>query len=159
MSSRGSSESKVTEHCDLSMSAINLNHCAISKIKAAIMCHGNPFTVKGPMLYNLITHAYIPEKYVSQILNMDDSEQKLYEDYVAERINGKISLWEPVKKQNNKMYMSSNKKLAVKIHDKTVDLQETKNLYGRLMVLARSSRDIDQKHCFNNYEFTLRPRA
>ena len=75
---------------------------------------------------------------------MDDSGQKLYEDYVAERIIGNVSLWAPVKKQNNKMYMSSNKKLAVKIRDKTVDLQETKNLYGRLMVLARSSRDIDQ---------------
>ena len=152
-------ESKVTEHHGLCMSAIKRNHCSISKIKAAIMCHGNPFAVKGPMLYNLITHAYIPEKYVPQILNMDDSGQKLYEDYVAERINGNVGLWAPVKKQNNKMYMSSNKKLAVKIRDKTVDLQETKNLYGRLMVLARSSRDIDQKDSISNYEFTLTPRA
>ena len=79
-------ESKVTEHHGLHMSAIKRNHCSISKIKAAIMCHGNPITVKGPMLYNLITHAYIPEKDVPQILNMDDSGQKLYEDYVAERM-------------------------------------------------------------------------
>ena len=92
-------ESKVTEHHGLSMSAIKRNHCSISKIKAAIMCHGNPFAVKGPMLYNLITHAYIPEKYVPHILNMDDSGHKLYEDYVAGRINGNVSLWAPVKKQ------------------------------------------------------------
>ncbi len=117
------------EHHDLSMTAIKWNHCAISKIKATILRHENPFTATGTMLYNLITNAYVPEKYIPQILYMDDSGQKMYEEYVAERINGSVSLWAPVKKNNNKMYMSSNKKMAVKVHDKTVDLQETKNYW------------------------------
>ena len=94
-----------------------------------------------------------------QILNIDDTGQKLYEDYVAERINGDVSLWAPVKKQNNKMYMSGNKTHKVKFRDKIVDLKETKDLYGRLMVLARSNRDIDQKQAVGTYEFTLTPRA
>ncbi len=66
---------------------------------------------------------------VSQILNIDNIGQKLYEDYVTERINGDFSLWAPVKKQNNRMYMSSSKKRTVKIRDQTVDLKETNNLY------------------------------
>ena len=45
------------------------------------------------------------------------------------------------------------------IRDKNVDLKETKDLYGRLMVLARSSRDINQKEAIGNHEFTLTPRA
>ena len=57
------------------------------------------------------------------------------------------------------MYMSGSKKLTVKIHDHSVDLKETKNLYGRLMILTRSNRDIDQKNAIGNYEFTLTPRA
>ena len=97
------------------------------------------------MIYNIITHAYIPDEYVPQILNIDDTGQKLYEDYVAERINGDVSLWAHVNKQNNKMYMSGNKTHNVKFRDKIVDLKETKDLYVRLMVLARSNRDIDQK--------------
>jgi len=40
-----------------------------------------------------------------------------------------------------------------------VDLRETKDLYGRLMILARSSRDINQKEAIGNHEFTLTPRA
>ena len=32
-------------------------------------------------------------------------------------------------------------------------------MYGRLMVLARSSRDINQKDAIGNHEFTLTPRA
>ncbi len=53
---------------------------AISKIKAAILRHENPFTATGPMLYNLITNAYVLEKYIPQILNMDDSGQKMYKE-------------------------------------------------------------------------------
>ena len=48
---------------------------------------------------------------------------------------------------------------TVKIHDQIVDLKDTKNLYGRLIVLTRSNRDIDQKNAVGNYEFTLTPRA
>ncbi|CAM1330033.1 Uncharacterised protein at_DN1481, partial [Pycnogonum litorale] len=109
------------------------------------MRHGNPFTVEGDKLYNLITHSCIPDEYVPQILNADVTGQKLYEDYVTEQINGDVSLWAPVKRENNKMFMSTNKKFAVKVRVKTVDLKETKDLYGRLMVLARSNRDINQK--------------
>ena len=111
------------------------------------------------MIYNIITHAYIPDEYVPHILNIDDTGQMLYEDCVAERVNRDVSLWAPVKKQNNKMYMSSNKTHKVKIRDKIIDLKETKYLYGRLMVLARSNREIDQKQAVGTYEFTLTPRA
>ena len=78
---------------------------------------------------------------------------------MTERVNGDVSLWAPMKKQNNKMYISGNKTHKVKIRDKIVDLKETKDLYGRLMVLARSNRDIDQKQAVGTYEFTLTPIA
>ena len=130
-------------------------------ITLSILKHGNPFAVEGDKLHNVITHAYIPDEYVGlqAILNADATGQKLYEDYVSERINGDVSLWAPVKKENNKMFRSANKKTTIKLRDKTVDLKETKDLYGRLMVLARSSRDINQKEAIGNYEFTLTPRA
>lgn len=57
------------------------------------------------------------------------------------------------------MFMSANKKTTVKLRDKTVDLKEIKDLYGRLMVLAKSSRDIGQKETIGNHEFALTPRA
>ena len=152
-------ENKEVEHHDLSPSTIQREHRVISNIKDAILRHGNPFAVEGNSVYNLITHAYIPDEYVPQILNIDAMGQKLYEDYVSERINGDVSLWAPVKRENNKMYMSGVKKYTVKVRDKTIDLKETKSLYGRLMVLARSNRDIDHKQAIGTYEFTLTPRA
>jgi len=64
------------------------------------------------MIYNFIIHAYIPDDYVPQIMNIDDTGQKLY---VSERINGNVSLRALVKKQSNEIYMSGNKKYAVKL--------------------------------------------
>lgn len=84
---------------------------------------------------------------------MDDIGQKLYQEYVAERINGDVSLWTPV------MFTSNKKRHAVKVCDKTIDMKKTKDLYDRLMVLARSSWDVDQKEAIGIYEFTLTPRA
>jgi len=55
--------------------------------------------------------------------------------------------------------MSANKKTTVKPKDKTMDLKNTKDLYGRLEVLARSIRDINQKEAIENYEFALTPSA
>ena len=55
--------------------------------------------------------------------------------------------------------MSANKKPTVKLWVKTVDLKETKNVYGRLMVLARSSKGTNQKEATRNHKFTLTPRA
>ncbi|KAI4810948.1 hypothetical protein KUCAC02_013875, partial [Chaenocephalus aceratus] len=79
-----------------------------------------------------------PDEYVPQILNADVTGQKLYEDYVSEQINGDVSLWAPVKKVNNKMFLSGNKKITVKLRDNTMDLKDTKDLFARLMVLART---------------------
>lgn len=103
------------------------------------MAHGNPFAVEGQALHNLITHAYIPDKYVPPILNVDDMGQTLYEKYVGEQINGNVSLWAPMKRQNNKMFTFGNKKHAVKVHDHIIDMKETKDLYGRLIVLVRQT--------------------
>lgn len=155
----GLKESEISEHHGLSPSVVKREHNAIDRIKAAILSHGNPFEVEGNQLFNVVTHAYVPEEFVPQILNIDETGQKLYEEFVAERINGDVSLWAPVKKEKNRMYKSGNTTLAIKIRDKTVDLKETKDLYGRLMVLSRSSRDVNQKDAIGNFEFTVTPRA
>ena len=107
----------------------------------------------------MITHAYVPDQFVEQILNANDTDQNMYEDYVTERINGNISLWAKVTKVGNRMFMSGNKATTIKLRDKPVDLKETKDLYGRLMILAKSTRDIDQKGAIGNHEFTLTPRS
>ena len=119
-------------------------HYVVYKIKAAILDHDNSFAVEGDRLH-MITHAYVPDEFVEQIPNANNTGQEMYEEYVTERINGNISLWAKVTKVGNKMFMSGNKTTTIKLRDKTVDLKETKDIYGRLMILAKSTRNIDHK--------------
>ena len=128
----------------------------VNKIKAAIIDHGNPFAVEVDRLHNMITDAYVPNEFVEQILNGNDTGHKMYEEYVIELINGNNSLWAKLTKVGNKMFMSGNKTTTINLRDKMVDLKETNDLYGRLMILAKVSiRDIDQKDAIGNREFTL----
>lgn len=64
---------------------------AVDKMKAAMPSHVIPSAVQ---LHNTCIH--IPQENVLQILNTDVTTQKLYEDYVAESINGDVSVWAPV---------------------------------------------------------------
>ena len=57
------------------------------------------------------------------------------------------------------MFMSGNKTTTINLRDNTVDLKETKDIYGRLMTLAKSTRNIDHKCAIGNHEFTLKPRS
>lgn len=96
-------ETETAEHHDLSPSVIKqCEHSTVSNMRAAIMRHGILFPIEGHTLYNLITQAYIPEQYVSQILNNDDTGQKLYEEYVSEQISRRVSFWAPVKKEKTR---------------------------------------------------------
>ena len=70
---------QLTEHHDLSPSEVSREDSVVNKIKAAILDHGNPFAIEG--LHNMITHAYVPGEFVEQILNANDTGQKMYEDY------------------------------------------------------------------------------
>ena len=121
----------------VSPSEVTREHSAVNKIKSAILDHGNPFAVGGDILHNMITHAWVPGEFVEQILNANYIGQKMYEDYVTERTIGNSSLSSKVTKVGYRMFMSGNKTSPIKLWATTVDLKETKDLYGRLMILAK----------------------
>lgn len=64
-----------------------------------------------------------------------------------------------MKKEKHSIHNSGNKKHSIIIKGKKIDLKETKNLFGRLMILASSNRDIDRKHAIGIYEFTVTPTS
>lgn len=147
-----------TEHPGVTQSSIQRDHAAVDSIKATILSHGNPVRGEGDQLYNIITGGCIPQEHVHDILHADSIGQKLYEDFVADRINGDVRLWATVKKEKLKTFTSNNKKSIIKLQNTSIELKETKDLYRRLLVLSRS-RDIDQKKAIGTYEFTQVPRA
>ena len=96
------------------------------------------FDVEGDEVYSFMTHAYVPQNCVPHILNTDEIGQRPYENFVAEIINREVIHWAPIKRQNNGMFPSGNKQQSVRILDQSVDFKKPKDLYGRLMILAKS---------------------
>ena len=121
----------------VSPSEVTRAHSAVNEIKSAILDHGNPLAVEGPGQHNMITHACVPGEFVEQLLNANDTGQKMYEDDVTVT-NGNIGPWAKLTKVGYKMFMSGNKTTPIKLRDKTVYLKETKDIYERLMILAKS---------------------
>ena len=57
---------------------------------------------------------------------------------------------------NRQMKVKSGLVGISKLRDKTVNLKETNDIYGRLMILAKSTINID---AIGNQEFTIKPRS
>ena len=105
----------------------------------------------------MITQAYVPDEFVAPNVHANNTGQKMYEYYVTERINGNISLLAKVTKVGNTM--SGNKTTTIKLRENTVYIKEPTDLYGRLMILANSTRSIVQRGAIGNHEVTLTPRS
>lgn len=146
---------KPQEHHDLTPSAVRKNMRLSTKSWL-------PYLVMGILLLqkvkNFLTswYIYVPREIVPQILNVDEIGQKIHEDYVAECINGEVSLWAPIKKQNNALLLAWSKKQTVKNCEQVIDVKETKELcrLGRLVVLGRSNQDIDHKNAVGNWVYS-----
>ena len=59
----------------VSPSEVTREHSTVNKIKSTILGHGNPSAVERDILHNMITHACVPDEFVEQIPNANDTGQ------------------------------------------------------------------------------------
>ena len=87
----------------------------------------------------MISVVYVPDEFVEQILNSNDTDQNMYEEYVTARINEQVILLAKYMKVGNNMFVSGSKTTVIKFRDKMVTLYETTDLYGTLTILTKST--------------------
>jgi hypothetical protein len=64
-----------------------------------------------------------------------------------------------MKKTKLLTWRSNGKKVKVPLKDKVIELTEDRNLFARLMMVAKSRREIDIKEAIKQYEFSVVPRS
>ena len=70
--------------------------------------------------------------------------RKLLETFVNERIKSdKVNVWSKMKREKRLKWRNNGKKLRVSLKDEFVELQEDRNLFARLMMVAKSRPEID----------------
>ena len=85
--------SQLTEHHDISPSEVSREHSAVYKTKAAILDHGNPFAVERDILHNMITHAYVPDEFVQQILMPTTLARRCMKTMLLNASTGTLAFW------------------------------------------------------------------
>ena len=84
--------------------------------------------------------------------------RKLLEAFVNERIKSdKVNIWSKMKNRKLLSWRSNGKKLRVSLKDKVVELQEDRNLFAQLMMVAKSCPEIDIKEAIGQHEFSVVP--
>lgn len=149
-----------THHHTLTVAVLSREEKNIGKLLNTMESFTNPFTQQGNKLFNLVTKVVVPEKVQNDLVGQSEIGQKLYDAFVKDRIvTGRINLWSPMKKKKLQTWKSMNKKIKVSSAGETVELQEDRNLFARMMIICKSRPEIDIQEAVGTYEFRVVPRS
>lgn len=132
---------------------------AVLKLKE-VVAESNPFTVNDSedaaeiKLVNLITNVIMPDAVQKDILNVEQRGRKALEQFVAERICGDKNLWDKLPKLKYQNWSNGSKTLKVKSGSEVLSLKATNSLFARLLIIAKSSREMDLEEIIGSYEFS-----
>ena len=154
-----SRQKKAKEHHNLSTAVLVREERNVKKLTATIERFTNPFAEESDDLFNLVTKVVVAEK-VNDLCGQSVIGRKLLETFVNERIKSdKVNVWSKMKKRKLLTWRSNGKKVRVSLKDKVVELQEDRNLFARLMMVAKSRPEIDIKQAIEQHEFSVVPRS
>ena len=149
-----------THYHTLTTSVLSCKEKNIETLLNTMESFTNPFTQESHKLFNLDTKVVVPEKVQKDLVGQRDIGQKLFDTFVRNRIqSGRINLWSTMKKQKLQTWKSMAKKIKVSCTGKTVELQEDKNHFARMMVICKSRPEIDIKEAVGTYKFRVVPRS
>ena len=84
----------------------------------------------------------------------------MYEEFVANRINGDESIWSKMTLRRLKTFKTNDKIVTVKVKDQVIQLKEERDLMSRFVIASRARIEINLPEIFNiKYEFTVLPRS
>ena len=102
----------------------------------------------------------MPDKVRKDLCSRNDIGIEMYEDLVTQRIiSGAVNLWAPVKKARLQMWKCSAKKMRVTSGNKSVELQEDRSLFARMVVFSRARPGINSKEAVGKHEFSVVPQS
>ncbi|MES9880238.1 MAG: hypothetical protein ABW185_05080 [Sedimenticola sp.] len=135
-----------TRHHGLSKALLARHEKNIQKLTATLVNFTNPFAAEGVDLYNLVTKLVAPEQIKVDLCQHDEIGRKLFESFVADRIQNDVTnLWSPMKKRKLATWKNAAKKVNIPSVNKVVELKEDRSLFARLLVVCKSRPEINLK--------------
>ena len=154
----GISTSQRTKHHEISRSTINRQEQNIQKMKS-VMLTCNPFTQEDGTLKNFVTNAVMPENVQKDILRSTSVGQDSYNKFVEDRIVGPKNLWDKMNKVKRLTWTDAAKPVKIVIPSKVIELKQTRSLFSRLLIVARTRDELDLEDLIGRDELSCLPRS
>lgn len=121
---------------------------------------GNPFEYTRDELLNISTMCVMPQKTKEDMCNVSTIGQEQFTKFTTERImTGQVNLWDPITKLNLSTCKQSMKKVQIKMKDTILELKQDRDLFARMLIVARSRPQVDVCDTISNYELSVVPRS
>ena len=104
-------------------------------------------------VYNTITKKILPQKLAETFL---EQENEGLMQFIDERIERDISIWEPLKKTKLPTFAAN---IKMTLNNNVIKIKEERKLMARLIVAARSRPEIDLSNYFGEFEFSVVPKS
>lgn len=158
MQMAGISSSQRTKHHELSQAITERHECNIQKMKS-VMVECNPFQQEDACLKNFVTKAVMPEPVKRDILKSITVGQECYNTFVKERVVGAKNLWDKMSKVKLLTWTDASKTVKIGLPTKEIELKQTRSLFARLLIIARTREGLDVQDLIGRYEFSCVPRS
>ncbi|KAG1673814.1 hypothetical protein GQR58_015421 [Nymphon striatum] len=119
----------------------------------------NIFTSNEQDMYKLMTKEIIPKSVKESILAFEKQGSSAMKSFVEERICGDSNLWDKIPKCKVIFWNATTKVLKLQAKSEVLTIRASAGLMSRLLIIARSSRQIDLEDVIGNYEFSVSNRV
>lgn len=132
---------------------------AVKKLKVVVE-RSNPFITDGNSdgtefkLVNLIIKHVMPSEVQKDVLNIEARGKNALESFVTERIAGDTNMWDKLPKLKYLSWKDGSKNITLKSFSEVMNLKATNTLLLRLLVIAKSSRDLNLEDTASKYELS-----
>ena len=118
----------------------------------------DPFAVDSGVLFNFTTMAVMPGQVRKDLCSRNDIGTEMFEDFVTQRIiSGAVN--KPMKKARFQIWKCSAKRMKVTSDNKSVELQEDRSLFARMVVVFSVRPGINVKEAVGKHEFSVVSRS
>ena len=78
---------------------------------------------------------------------------------VKERIVGSKNIWDKMSKVKLLTWTDASKTVKISLRTKDIELKQTRSLFARLLIIARTRKGLDLQDLIGRYEFSCVPRS
>ena len=104
-------------------------------------------------LVNLVTNRIMPASIQRDILDVETRGNEAFVTHVKERVNGEKNMWDKMSKLKYLTWKDGCKTVNLKAESEVVSLKATNSLFVRLLLIAKSSRELDLEGIVGKHEF------